>query len=118
MLIGHTLGWHWILAADILLLHVLLVGHLLLLFGGNVMGLRHAPATGHVRLWRRYLWVVDFFGRLYVRLAIDTVLAALRGLRCVETGLQQETVRQRSRRGVPGARTWIRFLPSALVTNG
>lgn len=118
MLIGHTLGWHWILTADILLLHVLLVGHLLLLFGCNVMGLRHATSTGHVRLRGRYLRMVDFFGRLYVGLAIDTIFTALGRLRCIETGLQQEAVRGRCRARVLGDGTWIRFLPSALVTNG
>lgn len=65
MLIRQTLGWHWVLATDILLLHVLLIGHLLLLFGGNVV-LRYTTSTRHVCLRRRDLGVVDFLWRLDV----------------------------------------------------
>lgn len=88
MLIRHALWRHGILTADVLLLHVLLIGHLLLLFWGDVVGLRHAASTGHVCLRRRDLRVTDFFGRLDVGLAIDTVLAALWRLGRVQTGLQ------------------------------
>ena len=61
MLIWHALRWHWVLTADILLLHVLLIGHLLLLFWGDVV-LRQATSTRHVGLRRGDLLVIDFFG--------------------------------------------------------
>jgi len=51
------------LAADtcLLLLHILLVGHLLLLFGSDVV-LWHAGASRHAGLWGGDLRVVDVFG--------------------------------------------------------
>lgn len=100
------------------LLHILLVCHLLLLLRGDVVGLRHAASTGHVCLGRGNLSVVNFLGRLDVGLAIDTVLAALGRLGRVETGLQKIHVRRRVDLRESGDLTWIKFLPSALVTRG
>lgn len=92
VLIGHALRRHRVLAAHTLLLlclHVLLIRHLLLLFGSDVM-LRHAGSTvpGHVCLRSGNLRVVDFFGRINVGLAVDTVLTALWWFGRVETCLR------------------------------
>ena len=58
-----TLWGHWILPANpwVLCLHVLLICHLLLLFGGHVLRL-HTSATGHAGLGSWNLRVIDVFG--------------------------------------------------------
>lgn len=91
VLIRHPLGRHRVLAADVLLLmHVLLVGHLLLLFRGDVSVLRHpTSSTGHVCLRGGDLLVVHFFGGLDVRFAVDAVFTALWWFGCVEACLQK-----------------------------
>lgn len=89
MLIWHALWWHRVLAANVLLLHVLLVGHLLLLFRGDVVGLRrHASSSRHVCLRCGDLRVIDVFRGLDIGFAVDTVLTTLRRLGRIETSLQ------------------------------
>lgn len=100
MLRGHAgLRRHGILIANaLLLLHVLLVGHLPLLLGRHV-GRRQVPHAGR-RLLRRDLGVVDVFGGVDGRFAVDAVLVA--GCRlgrvqaCLRVGvIQLEFVRRR-----------------------
>lgn len=59
------LRWHGVRASNalllLLLLHVLLVGDLMLLLGGNVGGVHACIAPGHSGLWRWDLRVTDFF---------------------------------------------------------
>ena len=102
MLIRHTLRWDRIRSADslLLLLHVLLIRHLLLLLRSDVV-LRHTTTARHIGLGRRDLRVVDFFGRVYVRLTIDAILATGGRFWRVETSLDSEQVsmRQRARQG-------------------
>ena len=58
-----TLWGHWILPANPLLcLHVLLIRHMLLLFGRHVLGLHTASAARHAGLWSRNLRVIYVFG--------------------------------------------------------
>lgn len=123
MLIGHALRWHRILTAHALLLlslHVLLIRHLLLLFGSDVV-LRHAaPAVpSHVWLWGGNLRVGDFFGRIDVGLAVDSILTTLWRFGRVETCLR-ETASQKHGwlETFDPELTWMRFLPSGLVTRG
>ena len=123
VLIGHALRWHRILTAHALLLlslHVLLIRHLLLLFGSDVV-LRHAaPAVaGHVWLRGGNLRVVDFFGRIDVGLAVDSIFTPLWRFGRIETRLE-DTASQKHEwvETFDPELTWIRFLPSALVTRG
>ena len=58
-----TLWGHWILSANPLLcLHILLIRHVLLLFGRHVLGLHTASAARHAGLGSRNLRVIYVFG--------------------------------------------------------
>ena len=95
MLIGHALRGHGILAgyALLLLLHILLIGHLLLLFGGDVMlrhgACTHSACTGHVCLRGGNLRVVDIFRRIDVGFAVDAVFAPLWRFGGIQTCLRR-----------------------------
>ena len=84
-----TLWGHWILPANpwVLCLHVLLICHLLLLFGGHVLRL-HTSATGHGGLGSWNLRVIDVFGRVDGRFGIDAILIARRRFGRIETCLE------------------------------
>jgi len=79
---------HGVLPARVLrlLLHVLRVGHLLLLLGGHVLR-GHAAATRHVGGLGGDLGVGDVFGGVDGGFAVDAVFVAGAGFGRVEAGL-------------------------------
>ena len=89
--IGHITLWgHWVRSTDalLLLLHVLLIGHLLLLlWSDEVLWDPSAPTTGHICLWGGNLLMAHVFGRLGTLVGIDAVLIARCRLRGVQAGL-------------------------------
>lgn len=113
---GHAALWHsWVLIRRLLLLEVLLVveGG----FGRHVRWWRHVG--GHAaRLAGRHLSVV-VLGRVYRGVAIDAICVVGRRLRRVQAGLRQSVLRvTMARESRVQVRTWMRFLPSGLVTKG
>lgn len=79
---------HGVLPAGVLglLLHVLRVGHLLLLLGGHVLW-GHAASARHGRGLGGDLGMVDVFGGVDGGFAVDAVFVAGAGFGRVEAGL-------------------------------
>ena len=73
-------------------------------------------SASHTWLLRLNLGVVDVFGGVDRGFTIHTILIARCGFGRVQTGLA-DLSREKAVRGCSGL-TWIRFLPSALVTSG
>ena len=91
---GHVTLWrHGIGSTNalLLLLHILLIGHLLLLLGSDVV-LCHPTAapTWHICLWGGNLLMVHVFGGFGAFVGIDAVLIACGWLGSVEAGLESE----------------------------
>jgi hypothetical protein len=110
---GHT----GILATGLLLLlEVLIVGHLLLLLVGHIAGV-HA-GTGHVALGRVDIAVSDILGGFGGHIAgIDSILVGS-GVGSIQTSLDNRISIRRPEAFYLKRLTWIKFLPSALVTSG
>lgn len=60
--------------ALLLILHILLVRHLMLLFGCHSVVWRHTAAPGHACLWSWNLRVIDVFRRVDGRFGVNAVL--------------------------------------------
>jgi hypothetical protein len=110
-----------ILAASLglllLLLEILVVSHLLLLVMCHIARLQAAGARD-IRLRSIHAAVRDVFGRLGGKISsVDAILRRRFG--CVEARLRDvsETEARRRFKFQEGG-TWIRFLPSGLVTKG
>ena len=125
MLGGHTVahGHARVLTRSLLLLlKVLVVGHLLLLLVRHVAGV-HARAR-HVLLRRIYV-VANILGCLRGDIGgVDAIFIGS-GIRSIQTCLFEEVTRgqhiaQCQSRSAAGkmSHTWMRFLPSGLVTRG
>ena len=88
------LGWHWVLSdIALLLLHVLLVGHLLLLFGREAILRLHTRASWHGSLLGWNLGVADIFWRIYGLFAFHTILVVLRRFGGIQARLQHVSKR-------------------------
>ena len=107
-----TLRHSCVLVRGLLCLEVLLVVQCG--FGGHVCS-RHAGVLGHSRLAGRHLRVA-VLGRVDLVTAVDAVAVVAGGLGRVQTGLQG--ISGFSKTLESDARTWMRFLPSGLVTSG
>ncbi len=109
---------HGVLPARVLrlLLHILRVRHLLLLLGRHVLR-GHAAAARHVGGLGGDLGVGDVFGGVDGGFAVDAVFVAGAGFGRIEAGLGRGQMVFKKGRG-RGEDTWMRFLPSALVTRG
>ena len=88
---GHSrLRRHRVLTSHalLLLMHVLLVGHLLLLLrGDSIIGVHCGVAPRHGGLLSRNLGVADILGRVHCGFPIHPVLGAGCGLGRIQTGL-------------------------------
>lgn len=113
-------------AAPLLLGDVVLVCERLLLLDGlghvTRVHLRVALGDAGARLLRREVLRAGLLGRLDRAGIVDAVLAAAGGFGRVEARLGRARSVSRARGGVRRGDavrlTWIRFLPSALVTSG
>lgn len=111
-LVRRHLGHTSILAA-LALLQTLVVERLLLLLLGHVSTMWRR--TGHARLRRRHCR--DIFWRVRDIAAVNAIFGASR-LGRIQTGLDAPSQQMTEHTRAAKCHTWMRFLPSGLVTRG
>jgi hypothetical protein len=114
---------HGILGTPLLRLNIARVGQRLLRVHSRHVRdvvLRHVSSLRHARLLWRHVRGRRLFRRVDLTL-VDAILIARCGLGGIQAGLSQGDIISRmtgARRACDLVHTWIRFLPSALVTSG